>query len=160
MLQRKRSPVSAWRWERVWYIVELRLETRPRQIIQSPENPNERFGLYLWAEGNHGTVFRNGNSWSNLHVRRTVLIKNILVINKKLKQQTKKMIQESSAYTRSTTGSHKGLEPEMVISIRYSFLGSLFLSLTTRCLLPNLCFIILSVYTGFSSLTTKLPTAS
>lgn len=94
MLQTKRSPVSAWRWERVWYIVELRLETRPRQITQSPENPNERFGLYLWAEGNHGTVFRNGNSGSNLHVRRTVLVKNVLVINKKLKQKTKKMIQE------------------------------------------------------------------
>lgn len=37
-------------------------------------------------------VFRNRNSGSNLHVRRAVLIKDVLVTNKKLKQKKKKVI--------------------------------------------------------------------
>lgn len=35
----------------MWYIVELRLETRPRQITQSPENPNEGLGFIFEQKG-------------------------------------------------------------------------------------------------------------
>lgn len=60
-------------------------------------------------------ILSKGESGSNLHVRRIIFVKDLLVLSKKLKQNTMKVIQKSSAYARigSAAVSHKGLGPKM-----------------------------------------------
>lgn len=60
-------------------------------------------------------ILSKGDSGSNFHVRRIIFVKDVLVLSKKLKENTKKMIQRSSAYARvgSAARLHKGLGPKM-----------------------------------------------
>lgn len=49
-------------------------------------------GFVLQAK--HGMILSKGESGSNLHVRRIIFVKDLLVLSKKLKQNTKKVIQK------------------------------------------------------------------
>lgn len=101
----------------------------------------------LRAKGYHGMILSKGESGSNLHVRRIIFVKDLLVLSKKLKQNTKKVIQRSSAYARigSAAGPHKN---GSWISIK-ALSVSVFFTFPTRYLVSSFYFIVF-FSTGFS----------